>query len=41
MIDRSRCDADADSFGEFLRAVGRAHYSLFDLGAGEIVAVAC
>ena len=41
IIDRSRCDADADSFGDFLRNVGNAHYSLFDLGAGEIVAVAC
>ena len=41
VIDRTRCDADVESFGEFLRVVGQAHYSLFDLGAGEIVAVAC
>lgn len=41
VIDRSRCDSNAESFGEFLRLVGSAHLSLFDLGAGEIVAVTC
>lgn len=41
IIDRSRCDANVESFGEFLRTVGSAHLSLFDLGEGEIVAVTC
>jgi hypothetical protein len=41
VIDRSRCDANVESFGEFLRVVGSNHLSLFDLGAGEIVAVTC
>ncbi len=41
VIDRSRCQSNAESFGEFLRVVGSNHLSLFDLGAGEIVAVTC
>jgi hypothetical protein len=41
VIDRSRCGADSDSFGEFLRTNGSNHLALFDLGAGEIVAVTC
>lgn len=41
VIDRSRCDANVESFGEFLRVVGPRHLSLFHLGDGEIVAVTC
>jgi hypothetical protein len=40
VIDR-RCESPAESFGEFLRLVGPNHRSLYQLGAGEIIAVVC
>lgn len=40
VIDRSEC-GNAETFSEFLRTVGPAHTSLFELGEGEIVAVTC
>lgn len=40
VIDRSEC-GNAETFGEFLRTVGQAHTSLFDLGQGRVVSVRC
>lgn len=40
VIDRTGC-GNAETFSEFLRTVGPAHTSLFELGRGEIVAVTC
>jgi hypothetical protein len=41
VIDRERCESPAESFSEFLRLVGSNHRAIFNLGLGEIVAVAC
>lgn len=42
VIDRTPCEtSQAESFGEFLRTVGQAHTSVFDLGTGRIIAVRC
>lgn len=40
-IDRSACDQDAASFGEFLNEHGREFESIYDLTADAIVAVDC
>lgn len=40
VIDRTEC-GNAETFSEFLRTVGPAHTSLFELGEGEITAVTC
>jgi len=41
VIDRSRCQPELESFGEFLRTAGQQHTALYDLGRGEITAVQC